>query len=151
MAQTQSGDAGTQMKSSIPKTDAPTLVLSPTTAAALLCQMLSFVAVLVEHPCPRSLANESWTPLLLSVVSVIGQPRDVTKQLELAHTALHDVLGVRDAGVVPPGVWRELALRTMAQLSAARRGGVPRSRCPSRPSPAAPPTTPLSSSRTYDW
>ncbi|AIN96244.1 hypothetical protein LPMP_110480 [Leishmania panamensis] len=114
-AQTQSGNADTQRKPSIRGTNTSTLALSPTTTAALLCQMLSFVVALVEHPCARSLTTESWTSLLSSVVSVMGQPRDATKKPELAYMALHVVLGVLDAGVVPPGVCRELALQTVAK------------------------------------
>lgn len=115
MAQTQSGGAETQRNPSIPKTNTPSIGAVTDDGSGLLCQMLGFVAVLVEHPCARSLASESWTPLLLSVGSVIRQPRDATKQLELTYTALHVVLGVRDAGVIPSDVWKELALRTVAK------------------------------------
>ncbi|KAG5505911.1 hypothetical protein JIQ42_06705 [Leishmania sp. Namibia] len=115
MAQAQPGNAGTRNRPSLLGTDTSMSALSSTTAAAVLCRVLSFVAALVEHPCARSLSSGSWAALLSSVVSVVGQPRDAIKQIDLSYTALNIVLGVRNAGVVSPGEWRELALQTVAK------------------------------------
>ncbi|KAG5483876.1 hypothetical protein CUR178_06873 [Leishmania enriettii] len=115
MAQARPASAGTRNRPSLLRTDTSTSALSPTAAAAVLCQVLSFVAALVEHPCARSLSSGSWAALLSSVVSVVGQPLDAIKQIDLSCTALNIVLGVRDAGLVSPGEWRELALQTVGK------------------------------------
>ncbi|KAG5484738.1 hypothetical protein LSCM1_06559 [Leishmania martiniquensis] len=115
VAQTQPGSAGAHNRRSLSKKDTSSLALSPATAAAVLCQVLRFVAALVEHPCAGSFSSASWAALLSSVVSVMGQPRDATKQLGRAYTALSILLGVRDAGVIAPGVWREVALEAVAK------------------------------------
>lgn len=97
------------------KTSAVASSLPPPTAAALLCQLLSLVVVLVEHPCARALSPESWAPLLGAAAAAVGAPRRAPARLELAYTALHVVLTARDAGVVPPGMWRERGLQTVAR------------------------------------